>query len=143
MKLFRLKDIREDHDYTQKEVADMLDVKRGTYASWECGTDIIPLKKLYKYANHFQKSIDYLLELTNKNIPIICTKDLDLKLISHRLKEIRKNLGLTQAQLSKSIGINQSTWWAYENGKTLITTHSLIVLSKISGCSVDKILGRK
>ena len=42
----RLKDIREDNDINQKEMANILNVNRSTYSLWELGINIIPLKYL-------------------------------------------------------------------------------------------------
>ncbi len=137
-----LKDIRENNDNTQQEIADILNVKRGTYASWECGSDLIPTRKLYIYANYYKKSIDYIMGLSEENTKIICNKDIDLNLIGERLKIIRDKENLSQSKIAESIGINQSTWWAYEKGKTLITTASLISLSKQYKYSIDWILAR-
>lgn len=142
MNQFLLKDIRENNDHTQQEISNILNVKRGTYASWECGSDLIPTKKLYIFSNYYQKSIDFILGLSNKNIKIICNNEIDLNIIGERLKIIRKNKNLSQLKIAESIGINQSTWWAYEVGKTLITTSSLIALSKKYKYSIDWILAR-
>ena len=87
---FRLKELREKHEYTQQEVADMLGVKRGTYASWECGNDIISTKQIYNLANIYNVSIDYIVNLNDKNISILNKNNLDLDKIGLRLKEIRK-----------------------------------------------------
>ena len=142
MCVMRLKDIREDNDNTQQEIADILKVKRGTYASWEASVDAIPIKKLFLYAKYYNKSIDYILGLSNENLEIISIEELNISSIGNRLKNIRKKLKLSQSKFAESIGINQSTWWAYENGKTLISTTSLIALSKKYKYSVDWILGR-
>ena len=141
VKFVRLKKIREDNDNTQQEIADILKVKRGTYASWEASVDAIPIKKLFLYAKHYNKSIDYILGLSNENLEIISIEELNTSSIGNRLKNIRKKLKLSQAKFAESIGINQSTWWAYENGKTLISTTSLITLAKKYNISVDWILG--
>ena len=71
VKNFRLKEIRETQEYTQLEIANKLNIQRGTYASWECGNDIISTKQLYKLANLYQVSIDYLVNLTNVNNLIV------------------------------------------------------------------------
>ena len=46
IKFERLKDIREDHDLSQEEMAKILNVKRSRYSLWELGINIIPLKYL-------------------------------------------------------------------------------------------------
>ena len=38
----KLKDIREDHDISQKEMANILGVTRSAYSLWELGINIIP-----------------------------------------------------------------------------------------------------
>lgn len=143
MKLMRLKEIREDNDDTQQEIANILKVKRGTYASWECGSDIIPLKKLFQFANHYNTSIDYILNLSHDNIKIACNDNFNKSVISRNLREIRYDQKISQYKMAESIGINQSTWWAYENGKTLITTLNLMTLCKKFNYSIDWVLDRK
>ncbi len=142
MKSFLLKDIRENNDNTQQEIAEILKVKRGTYASWECGNDIIPIRKLYLFANYYQKSLDYIVGISDKKDKVICNKEIDLTFIGERLKTIRISNDLSQAKIAESIDINQSTWWAYEKGKTLITTTSAIALSQKYNYSIDWILAR-
>ena len=48
MKFERLKQIRETQELTQKELANILNVERSTYAGWETGKDTIPLRRLNK-----------------------------------------------------------------------------------------------
>ncbi len=69
MKIIRLKDLRTFYDLSQEDIAKILGVKRGTYASWECGSDTIPIKQLYKLANYYEKSIDYILYITDERKP--------------------------------------------------------------------------
>ena len=49
---------------------------------------------------------------------------------------------MAQLPFAESLNINQSTYWAYENGKTLITTTTLIKKKKNYNVSIDKILNR-
>ena len=44
MDLTRLRDIREDHDISQKKMAEILGVNRSTYSLWKLSINIIPLK---------------------------------------------------------------------------------------------------
>ena len=142
VKNFRLKEIRETQEYTQLEIANKLNIQRGTYASWECGNDIISTKQLYKLANLYQVSIDYLVNLTNVNNLIVNNRPINLTKIGNNLMYIRQTANLSQLQIAESIGINQSTWWGYEHGKTLITLTSLIALAQKYNYSIDWILGR-
>ena len=62
----RLRDLREDHDYTQREIADVLHIKQNTYSQYENGQRQIPIDFLIKLALHYNVSTDYILELTDK-----------------------------------------------------------------------------
>ena len=64
MKL-RLKDIREDNDITQTEVARFLNCSQVCYSRYENGQRDIPLKVLCQLANYFDTSTDYILGLTD------------------------------------------------------------------------------
>lgn len=66
MHLKRLKDLREDNDYTQKYIAKILDMDQRQYSRYELGKYEIPLECLIKLAKFYNVSLDYLVELTNK-----------------------------------------------------------------------------
>ena len=66
--LSKLKDIREDNDISQEEMAKILGVNRSTYSLWELGINIIPLKKLCDFADYFNYSIDYVLGISNNRL---------------------------------------------------------------------------
>ena len=136
-----LKNIRNELELTQEDIANILNVKRGTYASWECGSDTIPTMQLYKLAEYYQVNIDYLVDLDKKH-KVFCNKELNKEAIGNNLLRLRKKLNMAQLPFSESLNINQSTYWAYENGKTLITTTTLITLAKNYNVSIDKILNR-
>lgn len=78
----RLKDIREDHDISQKQMAKILGISRSTYSLWELGINIISLKNLCDYADYFDYSLDYILHLTNTQKETQMIKGLDLKKLS-------------------------------------------------------------
>jgi len=65
----RIKDLREDADLTQKEIADFLNIKQNTYSQYENGQRQLPLDALIKLAHYFDTSTDYILEITNDKKP--------------------------------------------------------------------------
>ncbi len=65
----RLKDIREDRDITQKEIADFLHIKQNTYSQYENGQRGLPIETLYQLALYFDTSADYILGLTDETKP--------------------------------------------------------------------------
>lgn len=65
----RLKDLREDNDLLQKEIADYLNVSQVAYSYYEIGRRMIPFELLIKLAEYYHTSVDYILGLTNKKEP--------------------------------------------------------------------------
>ena len=67
--MLRIKDLREDKDMLQKEVAELLNISQTNYSKYELGKINIPINTLKKLALIFDTSIDYLLGLTNERKP--------------------------------------------------------------------------
>ena len=61
----RLKHIREDHDLTQKDIADILQTTRQQISKWETGTQMMGIDKYITLAKHYNVSLDYLAGLTD------------------------------------------------------------------------------
>lgn len=61
----RVRDLREDHDLNQTEVAKMLGMSQTGYSKYETGENDIPTNVLIKLAVFYDTSVDYLLGLTN------------------------------------------------------------------------------
>ena len=57
----RLRDLREDHDKTQQQIADLLDTSQTMYARYERGANELPLRHLLTLADYYGVSVDYLL----------------------------------------------------------------------------------
>lgn len=67
--LLRLRDLREDNDYTQKEIAEILNCKQNTYQQYESEKRQIPIEALKKLAIIYKTSIDYITNFTNEKKP--------------------------------------------------------------------------
>jgi transcriptional regulator with XRE-family HTH domain len=65
----RLRDIREDRDLTQRQVADHLHIRQNTYSQYENGQRGLPIDTLIKLARYFGVSTDYILGLTDEPHP--------------------------------------------------------------------------
>lgn len=61
----RIRELREDNDLTQREVAEMLGMSQTGYSKYETGTNDIPTAVLIKLADFYKTSVDYLLGRTN------------------------------------------------------------------------------
>lgn len=64
-----IRDLREDHDLTQQQVAQLLSVSQTTYSRYESGALDIPSSSLITLARFYQTSVDYLLGLTQNKVP--------------------------------------------------------------------------
>ncbi len=62
----RIRGLREDHDLTQKQIAQMLGMSQTGYSKYETGENDIPTQVLIKLADFYQTSIDYLLGRSNE-----------------------------------------------------------------------------
>ena len=62
----RLKDLREDRDLMQKEVAAVLGIDQRVYSNYETGKREIPTRFVVKLADFYNTSTDYILGRTNK-----------------------------------------------------------------------------
>lgn len=62
----RIKDLREDSDISQKQLADVLGISQRAYSHYENGTRKIPLDILLSLADYYNCSTDYLLGRTKE-----------------------------------------------------------------------------
>lgn len=65
----RLRDLRQDHDLAQKEVAALLGIDQRVYSTYETGKREIPIHHLEVLANHYHTSVDFLLGRTDVTSP--------------------------------------------------------------------------
>lgn len=66
MKFKKIKDLREDHDKFQKDIAELLDISQQYYSEYESGNRTIPITHLITLAKYYHTSIDYIVGLTDE-----------------------------------------------------------------------------
>ena len=59
----RIRDLREDHDKTQKEIAEVLGTSQTMYARYERGANELPIHHLLTLCQYYNVSADYILGL--------------------------------------------------------------------------------
>lgn len=69
MKVERLREIREDNDKLQKDIAKLLHTTQQRYSDYEIGVRTIPLEKIDKLADFYNTSVDYLIGRTDERKP--------------------------------------------------------------------------
>ena len=70
----RLRDLREDNDLTQKEVAAYLGIDQRTYSNYETEKRSMPMEQYRSLAIFYKTSVDYLVGLTDCDKPYPRTK---------------------------------------------------------------------
>lgn len=65
----RLRNLREDNNYTQKQIANIINMSRTGYNQYETGKNDIPTKILLKLSKLYNTSTDYILGITNEKKP--------------------------------------------------------------------------
>ncbi len=65
----RLRDLREDHDLTQKQCAEIAYISKNSYIRYENDERIPPLDTIIKFAKYYNVSIDYIAKLTDEKKP--------------------------------------------------------------------------
>ena len=115
----KLKVLRKKKGLTQQEIADLVHVDRVRITKWENGKREPNFENLSMLACIFDVSIDFLL---SENLEVSKERYLKFKkekkkVFSERLKELRLKKGLTQTELGEKVGVKQSTFTNWENGK--------------------------
>lgn len=143
MKYNVIKEIRNNKNLIQDEVATFLGISQETYSKYERQINDMPLSKLNKLSCEWKYSIDYLLGLTKENKYNNVFKEINRTVTGQRLKNFRKHFKLTQVELANFLNTTQSTISAYENGETLILTSFALQISQKYNVSIDYLCGRK
>lgn len=61
----RIRDLREDSDKKQRELAEYLHIDQSTYSDYETGRINVPIEALIKLADFYDTSVDYIVERVN------------------------------------------------------------------------------
>ncbi len=143
MKHGKVRDLREDHDLTQRVVAQLLGDTRSTYTKWEFDNEILPSVTLDKLAQILHTNLEYMLGISIDKRAIQYPDDIDIGFIGQQLRKQRLKLNKTQSDFAKTLKIHQSTYSYYEDGRTRIPTEKLILLSITYRISLNEICGAK
>jgi len=139
----KLKQLREENnDITQENLRKVIDVSKQAYSNFEKEYTIIPIKHLNTLCNYFNVSLDYVFSFSNVKSYNNSKNDIDLKIVSLRLKEFRKDNKLTQEKLAEFLKVVKGTIGNYESARALIATPFLYEICKKYKISADYLLGK-
>lgn len=65
----RIRDLREDRDFTQSDIANLLNIHQSTYSDYESGKLNLPIEALVTLAKFYKTSTDYILYVTDNPKP--------------------------------------------------------------------------
>jgi len=142
----RLKRLRKEAHLTQQDVADYFKTSPQSYAQWEKGQRSPSKESLEKLASYFGVSVSYLVgesdtidygAFKEQSTRIQLSDD---KTFIERLKELRKQSGLTQQQLADIVGTTQQNIAFWETGRQRPKQPSLIKLANYFNVSIDYLL---
>ena len=99
----RLRDIREDKDLYQVDIAEYLNVDKSTYSKWENEVEVMPLKRVVQFVNIMKKSLDYITGLSDDSSNIDYEIVIDKKAIGESIttkNQLISSLIITNTRLT-------------------------------------------
>ena len=139
----RARNIRIRKALTQKEFGEILGISKSYVSDIENGYTGLSVEHINIICNNYNVSFDYMLGFSEKiNRNIIKIDKLDLKLMGDHLKEIRKELGITQEKLASKLNVSRPLVTHYEKGIRFIRTADLKGICELSGYSADWYVGK-
>lgn len=133
--------IRITNGYTQKEFAKILNVSTSYVSNWENGYNEITIPILNRICNVWNVSFDYMMGFSTNNATNKI-KDVDKKYLGRKIREIRKQEGLTQEKMAKKINTYRFLISDYETGRKSISTADLKQICETFGFSADWCVGK-
>ena len=133
----RLRDIREDKDLYQVDIAEYLNVDKSTYSKWENEVEVMPLKRVVQFVNIMKKSLDYITGLSDDSSDIDYEIVIDKNVIGERIRSVRLKYKHTQEDLADLLGSCQSCISDYEAGNKLILSSYAYQICRLYDISFD------
>lgn len=131
--MISLKELRMQNNLTQKDLAEKLGIAQNTVSQWENGTRSINTETAKVIADLFNVSIDTL-----------CNNGSDFDgNVMVRLKELRKEKGLSQKELADIFSVSQGTIANWENGRRIMDIETAKSISDFFGVTIDYLLGKE
>ena len=135
--------LRERDELTQAELAQVLKLPRVSISNWERCIEMPNIKHLNTLANYFKVTLDYIMNLDEKNhYSSIKNFEIDKMVVGKKIREIRKIHHLTLRDLSAQLNTTSSTISAYETGKTMLLTSFAYQICVHYHVSMDWLYGR-
>lgn len=143
---FKFREIRDEYELKQAEIAEKMNISRGSYANIEAETANIKLKDFLVYCNEMNFTMDYVCNLDNLNRMLFIKKIdfIDKKILVERLNILENENHKQAKDIAEELGIHKSTYSHYKNPNSpnMIQTRMLKQLAKDYDYSMDWLVGR-
>ena len=139
----RLHALRKEQKLTLEKFAEPLGVTKQAVGRWEKGERQPSLALFSKIAESYEISTDYLLGLSDRREKTQQEEGrmYSPKLLSERIKSLRKQQGLTLEQVGVEIGVTKQTTSRWETGVRQPSLEMLARIAEFYGVSADYLLG--
>ncbi|MBQ8192671.1 MAG: XRE family transcriptional regulator [Bacilli bacterium] len=138
----RIKDLREDNDYTQDYVAEYLKVNRSSYANWENGDNIIPLDILDKLTLLYNVPIAYFINKRTHYDKSIKIKPINYEVLLNKINWHKEENNLSYQDIANFLKVSKSTAYKYYTGQYIITIDILVLLAELTKYNIDELCGK-
>lgn len=138
----QLRKEREKNNYTQEDLAKIINTSRSTYATYETEFLVMPIKHLTTLSDYLNVSLDYLFGFTKTKRYNNERENYNLKSASTRLREFRNENNMSQSKLAIILKCSPGTIPGYELGRYLIATPFLYTICKKYKISADYLIGK-
>lgn len=135
----KLKELRENSDKSQKEIAEILQSSQQQYSRWESGKFQMPIENYKIIAKYYNVSLDYITGLISEPHKLYTEKS--VMNFPQKIKSLRDVHGLSQQTIADLLNIDRKTYNRLENGKHEPKLETAMALADFYGVSLDYIVG--
>ena len=137
-----LKRLRNEKEYTQKYVANVLGCKRTTYNNWERGVVMIPINIVDELSVLYKVSISCVLGIQKKIEYKDVIKRMEYDTLIHNLKYLKDKSNCSYKKIGENIKCTSTTCQRYFTGKIKIPMDRLIMLCNMYDIDIDVLCGK-
>ncbi|MBE6154961.1 MAG: helix-turn-helix transcriptional regulator [Firmicutes bacterium] len=137
-----LASFRTKNNLTQKDMADLLNIGLSTYKMYEAGILPMKLEELNFLSNYYNISLNYLLNVSKKNITNNFRRSIDYKYLKFSLRYFRRLHRLTQKDLAKEFNTSVYSIIKYEKDASTVNILYLYLFAKKFNISIDYLCGK-